>query len=120
MDVCKCIVPLRHGGALNSSRAASPLVRLVERREVGGRSLTNPRMCSLKIGVESRQIVLSPAWRSKLRLTTGVNYYSLTIINLVSLDLTPSDSRHWQQQHVKIQDVLHKKILGINCIAQNF
>ncbi|GFT89274.1 transposable element Tcb1 transposase [Trichonephila clavipes] len=36
MDVCKCIVPSRHGGTLSSRRAASPLVRLVagdERRE---------------------------------------------------------------------------------------
>ncbi|GFW15440.1 uncharacterized protein TNCV_4655801 [Trichonephila clavipes] len=30
MDVCKCIVPLRHGVTLNSRRAASPLVWLVE------------------------------------------------------------------------------------------
>ncbi|GFV56301.1 uncharacterized protein TNCV_1312001 [Trichonephila clavipes] len=30
MDVCKCIVPSRHGGTLNSRRATSPLVRLVE------------------------------------------------------------------------------------------
>ncbi|GFV99102.1 uncharacterized protein TNCV_1510781 [Trichonephila clavipes] len=30
MDACKCIVPLRHGGTLNSRRAASPLVCLVE------------------------------------------------------------------------------------------
>ncbi|GFY13990.1 transposable element Tcb2 transposase [Trichonephila clavipes] len=29
MDVCKCIVPSRHGGTLNSRRAASPPVRLV-------------------------------------------------------------------------------------------
>ncbi|GFY11894.1 uncharacterized protein TNCV_4973941 [Trichonephila clavipes] len=33
MDVCKCIVPSRHGGTLNSRRAASPLVRLVEGEE---------------------------------------------------------------------------------------
>ncbi|GFY29468.1 uncharacterized protein TNCV_2626391 [Trichonephila clavipes] len=33
MDVCKCIVPLRHGGTLTSRRAASPLVWLVEREE---------------------------------------------------------------------------------------
>ncbi|GFX84041.1 hypothetical protein TNCV_4858491 [Trichonephila clavipes] len=36
MDVCKCILPSRHGGTLNRHRAASPLVRLVagdERRE---------------------------------------------------------------------------------------
>ncbi|GFX71286.1 uncharacterized protein TNCV_3410561 [Trichonephila clavipes] len=30
MDVCKCIVHLRHGDTLYSRRAASPLVRLVE------------------------------------------------------------------------------------------
>ncbi|GFT12809.1 hypothetical protein TNCV_5095431 [Trichonephila clavipes] len=28
-----CIMPSRHGGTLNSSRAASPLVRLVEREK---------------------------------------------------------------------------------------
>ncbi|GFY33178.1 uncharacterized protein TNCV_1240291 [Trichonephila clavipes] len=33
MDVCKCIVPSRHGGTLNSRRAASPLVRLMEGEE---------------------------------------------------------------------------------------
>ncbi|GFT25505.1 uncharacterized protein TNCV_3173831 [Trichonephila clavipes] len=33
MDVCKCIVPSLHGGTLNSRRAASPLVRLVEWEE---------------------------------------------------------------------------------------
>ncbi|GFY35210.1 hypothetical protein TNCV_5045841 [Trichonephila clavipes] len=33
MHVCKCIVPSRHGGTLNSLRAASPLVRLVEGEE---------------------------------------------------------------------------------------
>ncbi|GFX11114.1 down syndrome cell adhesion molecule homolog [Trichonephila clavipes] len=32
MVVCKCIVPLRQGGTLNSRRAASPLVWLVEER----------------------------------------------------------------------------------------
>ncbi|GFV10715.1 uncharacterized protein TNCV_1755541 [Trichonephila clavipes] len=33
MDVCKCIVVSRHGSTLNSRRAASPLVRLVEGEE---------------------------------------------------------------------------------------
>ncbi|GFV25412.1 uncharacterized protein TNCV_1146821 [Trichonephila clavipes] len=33
MDVCKCIVPSRHGGTLNSRRAANPLVRLVAGEE---------------------------------------------------------------------------------------
>ncbi|GFU48008.1 hypothetical protein TNCV_4967911 [Trichonephila clavipes] len=33
MDVCKFIVSLRHGGSLNSRRAASPLGKLVEGQE---------------------------------------------------------------------------------------
>ncbi|GFW72357.1 uncharacterized protein TNCV_703941 [Trichonephila clavipes] len=33
MDVCKCIVPLRHGSTLNNLRAASSLARLVEGEE---------------------------------------------------------------------------------------
>ncbi|GFU06187.1 uncharacterized protein TNCV_4764971 [Trichonephila clavipes] len=33
MDVYKCIVPLRHWSTLNSRRAASPLVRLLEGQE---------------------------------------------------------------------------------------
>ncbi|GFX31948.1 hypothetical protein TNCV_3408621 [Trichonephila clavipes] len=33
MDVCKCIGTLRHGGTINSCRAASPLVRLAEEEE---------------------------------------------------------------------------------------
>ncbi|GFU05419.1 hypothetical protein TNCV_3290721 [Trichonephila clavipes] len=33
MDVCKCIVPSRHGGAINSSQAANPLAKLVEGKE---------------------------------------------------------------------------------------
>ncbi|GFY31148.1 uncharacterized protein TNCV_4360551 [Trichonephila clavipes] len=33
MDACKCIVPARNGVTLNSRRAASPLVWLVEGKE---------------------------------------------------------------------------------------
>ncbi|GFW47361.1 uncharacterized protein TNCV_335311 [Trichonephila clavipes] len=33
MDICKCIVPSRHGGTLNCRRVASPLVWLVEGEE---------------------------------------------------------------------------------------
>ncbi|GFW51901.1 uncharacterized protein TNCV_1188321 [Trichonephila clavipes] len=33
MGVCKCIVPLRHGGTLNSNRATSPLVKFLEEEE---------------------------------------------------------------------------------------
>ncbi|GFV47978.1 hypothetical protein TNCV_2295581 [Trichonephila clavipes] len=52
-------VPLWHGGTLNSHRAATPLVRLVEGEESWEAS-DNLRMFSLKIGVELSQIVSSP------------------------------------------------------------
>ncbi|GFU46660.1 hypothetical protein TNCV_1546681 [Trichonephila clavipes] len=70
IDVCKCIGPLRQGDSLNNSRAASPLVRLLEEEE-RGRPLV-PRVFSIKVGVELSQIIMSPEWCSKLRLTTGV------------------------------------------------
>ncbi|GFX46501.1 hypothetical protein TNCV_4549401 [Trichonephila clavipes] len=46
MDACKCIVPLQHGGTLNSRRAASPLVRLVEDKKRWEAS-DKPKMFSL-------------------------------------------------------------------------
>ncbi|GFX85301.1 uncharacterized protein TNCV_2675761 [Trichonephila clavipes] len=48
-DVCKCIVPSGHGVILNSRRAASPLVRLVEGEE-RWEALTLPRMFSQNWG----------------------------------------------------------------------
>ncbi|GFX15175.1 hypothetical protein TNCV_2708801 [Trichonephila clavipes] len=71
MDVCKCIVPLRLGGTLNSRRASSPLVWLVEEVE-RWEAPDHPQVSSLKIGVQTSQIVLSPVWCSKLPLTTVV------------------------------------------------
>ncbi|GFV10378.1 hypothetical protein TNCV_1951511 [Trichonephila clavipes] len=53
MDVCKCIVPLRHGGTSNSRRAASPLVRFVEGEE-RWEDPDHPRGFSLKIGLSPR------------------------------------------------------------------
>ncbi|GFU21406.1 hypothetical protein TNCV_891491 [Trichonephila clavipes] len=71
MYLWKCIVPLRYGGTLNNRRAASPLVRLVEREE-RWEAPDHSQVSYLKIGVETSQIVLSPVWCSKLRLTTGI------------------------------------------------
>ncbi|GFX78644.1 uncharacterized protein TNCV_30841 [Trichonephila clavipes] len=52
MDVCKCIVPSRHGGTLNSRRDASPpLVRLVEGEE-RWESPDHSRVFSFKTGVK--------------------------------------------------------------------
>ncbi|GFT30988.1 hypothetical protein TNCV_1683541 [Trichonephila clavipes] len=47
MDVCKCTVPLRHGGTLNSRRSTSPLVRLMEIEERWVASLWQSLGCSL-------------------------------------------------------------------------
>ncbi|GFT07775.1 uncharacterized protein TNCV_1213781 [Trichonephila clavipes] len=51
MDVCKCIVPSWYGGTLNSRRAASLLVRLVEGEEKW-QPLTTLRVFFLKIWVK--------------------------------------------------------------------
>ncbi|GFV59923.1 hypothetical protein TNCV_3960381 [Trichonephila clavipes] len=56
---------------LNSHKAASRLVRLVEMEE-RWETPDHPRVFSNKIGVETSQNVLSPAWCSRLWLTTGV------------------------------------------------
>ncbi|GFT69591.1 HTH_Tnp_Tc3_2 domain-containing protein [Trichonephila clavipes] len=52
-NICKCIVPSRHGDILNSRRAANPLVRLTEQEERWIDPLTTPGVFFLKIGVES-------------------------------------------------------------------
>ncbi|GFU12251.1 hypothetical protein TNCV_4600511 [Trichonephila clavipes] len=56
----------------HSLRAASPLVRWVEGKERWVAPDAPPRVFSLKIGVESSKIVLSPVWCSRLRPTMGV------------------------------------------------
>ncbi|GFU45706.1 extended synaptotagmin-3 [Trichonephila clavipes] len=80
MDICKCMVPLRHGGTLNSRRAASPLMRLVAGDERVGWQYTriynpqrHPRVLVIKCGTDPSQIVLSPAWCSMLQPMTGVH-----------------------------------------------
>ncbi|GFY25363.1 hypothetical protein TNCV_2484831 [Trichonephila clavipes] len=71
MDICKCILPLWHGGTLRSRRAASLHVRLTEERwELPNQPFW---LLSLGIGVESSQITLSSVWCSKLRITTGLH-----------------------------------------------
>ncbi|GFW82481.1 uncharacterized protein TNCV_3819591 [Trichonephila clavipes] len=58
MDVRKCIVPVRHGGTLNSRQAANPLVRLVEGVE-RWEPPDNLQVFPLKIGVETSQIAMA-------------------------------------------------------------
>ncbi|GFT25063.1 hypothetical protein TNCV_179751 [Trichonephila clavipes] len=89
-EACKGIVPLRHGDTLNSPRAASPLMRLVNGEE-RWEAPDPPRVFSFKIGVGPSQITLLPVWCSRLRLTTGVHLI-LATMNFVGLDLTHTKS----------------------------
>ncbi|GFX13971.1 hypothetical protein TNCV_611771 [Trichonephila clavipes] len=81
MNVCQCIVPVRHEGTLNIHRATSPLVRLVEGKEKWEAPSTNYQDRGLS------QIVPSSAWCSKLQLTTDIKNKPLFMMNLVWLDL---------------------------------
>ncbi|GFV50360.1 hypothetical protein TNCV_3899951 [Trichonephila clavipes] len=47
MNICKCILPSQHGGTLNSHRAASPPVRLVEEEDTW-EARDHPRVFSHK------------------------------------------------------------------------
>ncbi|GFV50937.1 hypothetical protein TNCV_301981 [Trichonephila clavipes] len=73
MGVCKYIVPLRHGGTLNSRRASSPLVRLGE-REVRWKAPNPPQGCSSsKLGWNRTKSYCHLYGAQGLRLTTGVH-----------------------------------------------
>ncbi|GFS77388.1 uncharacterized protein TNCV_4566211 [Trichonephila clavipes] len=74
IDVFKCIVSLRHGNTLNFRRAASPLVRLLEEEERLEASEHTQGVLPQNWDETQPQIVVSPAWCSKLRKTTGVNW----------------------------------------------
>ncbi|GFW73104.1 uncharacterized protein TNCV_832231 [Trichonephila clavipes] len=71
MDVCKCIVPSRHGGTLNSRRAASPLVRWVEGEE-RWEAPDHPHGVLPQNWGETELNCSVTVWSSNLRLTTGV------------------------------------------------
>ncbi|GFW25559.1 uncharacterized protein TNCV_1308201 [Trichonephila clavipes] len=87
MDVCKCIVPARHGGTLNSRRAASPLVRFVEGEERWEAS-------------DHPQSVLPPNWSGiepnrtvtcMMLKATANDRRHFAMINFVGLDLAFAD-----------------------------
>ncbi|GFW23605.1 uncharacterized protein TNCV_4091481 [Trichonephila clavipes] len=89
MDVCRCIVPSRQRGTLNSRRAVRPLERLVEGKERWV-DHDHSQVSSLKIVVETSQILVSPVWCSNLRLTTCFTY-PFAMLNFVGLDLAFAD-----------------------------
>ncbi|GFW05962.1 uncharacterized protein TNCV_4477561 [Trichonephila clavipes] len=89
MDVCKRVVPLRHGVTLNSRRAASPLVWLVEGEERWEASDHPQRVLPLN-WVRTEPNRTAPAWCSKPRLTTSVTK-PFAMMNFVGLDLAFAD-----------------------------
>ncbi|PRD36080.1 UNVERIFIED_CONTAM: hypothetical protein NCL1_09708 [Trichonephila clavipes] len=85
MGVCKCIVPSRHGGTLNSRRAASPLAWLVEGEERWEAPDHPP-----KWGGNEPTLTVTCMMLKELRLTTGVTS-PFAMRNFVGLDLAFAD-----------------------------
>ncbi|GFX62678.1 vacuolar protein sorting-associated protein 13C [Trichonephila clavipes] len=71
MDVCKCIMPSRHGSILNSRGAASLFVWLVEGVEMWETLDPSQDILPTKLGVKPSKIVQLCAWCSKPRLRIG-------------------------------------------------
>ncbi|GFX06589.1 uncharacterized protein TNCV_3018231 [Trichonephila clavipes] len=77
MDICKCIVPLRYGGTINSRQAASPLGRLVEGKKRWEASVHSEDVLPKNWnGTEQNRTV--PVWCSKIRITTDIQIKHLT------------------------------------------
>ncbi|GFX53563.1 transposase [Trichonephila clavipes] len=111
MDVCECLVPLRHRGTLNGRRTASPLVRLMEGKR-GEMPLTTPRVFSLKIGVESSQ---------KRTIPYGDRFNSYQVIySQFGLAIHQNDHQarrrfvEWAQNEIAVVPDFHKRILFSN------
>ncbi|GFT89937.1 hypothetical protein TNCV_1666501 [Trichonephila clavipes] len=85
MDVCKCIVPSRHEGTVNSRRAASPLVRVVEGVE-RWQAPDHPQVSSLTIGVGTSQIVLlNPVYMKTIQRELHAAIGRVAILKLLAL-----------------------------------
>ncbi|GFX12915.1 uncharacterized protein TNCV_3659111 [Trichonephila clavipes] len=94
MDVCKCIVPSRHGGTLKNCRGASPLVRLVEGEEWSRcpnqvvslkRDLQclspQAKGCKAKLPLPSPRIELGPVVSKRESATRGLLATDHVILN---------------------------------------
>ncbi|GFX21301.1 cullin-4A [Trichonephila clavipes] len=90
-DVCKCIVPLRHGDTLNSRRTASPLVWLVE----GEGRWEAPYLPQgfLPLNWSGTELKCTVACMV-LKANDRRNFWPLSAMNFAGLDLIPSG--RWQ------------------------
>ncbi|GFU20783.1 hypothetical protein TNCV_4173171 [Trichonephila clavipes] len=78
-------------GFLNSQIVTSPFVRLVEGEERWKAPGRPHCVLPQNLGETEPNLLLSPEWCSKLRITTGVDYMPLETMTFVGLHLTPSD-----------------------------
>ncbi|GFV50017.1 hypothetical protein TNCV_2372601 [Trichonephila clavipes] len=92
--VCKCIVPLRHGGTLNSRRAASPFVLLVAGDERWDAPDPPPGCSPSKLGW-NRANAYCHLYDAQGYSQRQAYIYSLAMMNFVGLDLTTSDTWHY-------------------------
>ncbi|GFT00245.1 transposable element Tc1 transposase [Trichonephila clavipes] len=96
IDVCKCIVPSRHGGTLNSRQAAHPLVRLVEGEERWEAPDHFQGVILLNWGeTELNRSVACMV----LKATTGVTQ-PFAIMNSVGLDLAFADQEDFGKRNM--------------------
>ncbi|GFU28033.1 hypothetical protein TNCV_3153571 [Trichonephila clavipes] len=124
MDVCKCIVPLRHGGTLNSRRAASPLVSSPLRRT--GIPTSNKICLKNVIQRLSRdQLHFSRPlqcnlWRTTLATYAGGHKETLScqvIYSQFGLAIHQNDYQarrrfvEWAQNEIAVVPDFHKRIL---------
>ncbi|GFV57353.1 uncharacterized protein TNCV_3285811 [Trichonephila clavipes] len=91
MDVCKCIAPLRHGSTLNSRRAASPLVWLLEGEERWEAPDHLQGFLPLNWGgTEQKRTITCMVSKANDRR-------KILALNFAGLDLTSSD--RWHKSH---------------------
>ncbi|GFV89012.1 hypothetical protein TNCV_4912121 [Trichonephila clavipes] len=100
-------------GTLNSRRAASPLVRLVQGEEVG--ALTTSRVLSLKIGrrfVEwaQNEIVVVPDFHKRILFSDEVHFWLNGYVN-------KQNCRIWSEANpqVYVETPLHPEKLTVWC-----
>ncbi|GFU87397.1 hypothetical protein TNCV_2716821 [Trichonephila clavipes] len=108
IDVCKCIVSLRHGGTLNSRRAASPFVRLVEAEDRWEAPDPHPQCSPSKLGWNRAKSYYH------LYGAQGYGGVHLAMMYFVGLDLTQLRSEDMQLSKIKQGEQIKSKAQYLN------
>ncbi|GFV71458.1 transposable element Tc3 transposase [Trichonephila clavipes] len=92
MDVCKCIVPLRHGGTLNSRRSASPLVSDEAHFWLNG--YVNKQNCRIWSEANPQVYVETPLHPEKLTVWCALWAGGILLQNDEDHNVTVNDDRY--------------------------